>query len=164
MGRSFTEIPQLFEDFTLLWRDIENSEKTGIPIDFSSAMVATQVLAKKEDELIFFGNDFLGQEGLLNASGIAKATRSEWTDGENAFMDVSSGLAAFRSKGIIGRYYLILSPDLFVQLQRIQPALGMMEADRISKMLNGNLINAPILGSKKALLICAEPQYMDLAT
>lgn len=163
VGRRFTEIPQLFEDFTLLWRDIENSERTGFPLEFSPAMVAAQALAKREDELIFFGNEFLGQEGLLNASGITKISKSDWTDGENAFIDVASGLSTFRSKGIIGNYYLILSPDLFVQLQRIQPALGMMEADRINKMLGGNLINAPVLGSKKAVLVCAEPQYMDLA-
>lgn len=41
--------------------------------------------------------------------------------------------------------------------------MGIMEEERISKMLNGHLYNAPVLGSNKAVLVCAEPQYMDLA-
>lgn len=57
----------------------------------------------------------------------------------------------------------MLSPDLYVQLQHIQPGLGIMEEERISKMLNGHLYNAPVLGDNKAVLLCAEPQYMDLA-
>lgn len=161
-GRHFIEIPQLYEDFTLLWRDIENSEKTGYPVDFSQVMLAAQKISKKEDSLIFFGNEFLGTEGLLNTNGIVKVERSDWLTGESAFMDVASGLSTFRSKGLIGSYSLIVSPDLFVQLQRIQPSLGILEADRISKMLHGNLFNAPILGKNKAVLVCSEPQYMDL--
>jgi len=76
---------------------------------------------------------------------------------------VAAGLAQFRSKFLIGRYALVLSPDLYVQLQRLNPGMGIMEEERISKMLNGHLYNAPVLGSNKAVLVCAEPQYMDLA-
>lgn len=161
-GRHFIEIPQLYEDFTLLWRDIENSEKTGYPVDLSHVMLAAQKISKKEDSLIFFGNEFLGSEGLLNASGVTRVERSDWLAGENAFLDIASGLSTFSSKGLIGNYALIVSPDIFVQLQRIQPGLGILEADRISKMLHGNLFNAPVLGNNKAVLVCAEPQYMDL--
>ena len=34
-GRRFVEIPQIYEDFSILWRDIEHSEATGIPLDLS---------------------------------------------------------------------------------------------------------------------------------
>lgn len=161
-GRRFTEIPQIFEDFILLWRDIENSEQAGFPLDLSRAMVAAQAIAKKEDNIIFFGNEFLECEGLFNTPGVSKISRSDWATGENAFSDIVNGLSMFNSKGLIGHYSLIVSPDVFAQLQRIQPALGMMEADRIRKMLDGRLFNAQVLGKNKAILVCAEPQYMDL--
>lgn len=161
-GRRFIELPQIFEDFVMLWRDIENSEATGYPIDFSRAMLAAQSMAKREDELIFFGDRFLGCEGILNAEGITKVTRSDWAEGENAFSDVAAAISVFRGKGIIGNYSLIVSPDVFVQLQRIQPTLGVIEAERISKLLQGHLFNAPVLGKNRAVLVCAEPQYMDL--
>lgn len=162
-GRRFVELPQIYEDFTLLWRDIEYSETTGYPLDLSKAMIAAQAMAMKEDKLIFFGNEFLGTDGLLSAAGIHKVTKGDWNTDENAFSDIAAGLAHFRSKGLIGRYTLIVSPDIFASLQRIQPALGMMEADRISKMLDGRFYNAPVLGKNKAVLVCAEPQYLDLA-
>lgn len=162
-GRRYVEIPQIFEDFVLFWRDIENSETTGQPLDLSKVMMAAQAIAQKEDRLIFFGSEFLGQEGIFTASGVPTISRKDWMEGENAFTDIATGLAMFRSKGIIGTYSLILSPDLYVQLQRILPGLGMTEAERISKMLNGNIFESHVLGSNKAALLCAEPQYMDLA-
>lgn len=162
-GRHFTELPQVFEDFTLFWRDIESSEKNGYPLDLSKALLAAQSIAQKEDKLIFFGNDFLGTEGILTASGTSSLSKSDWSTNENAFLDVAAGIAEFRSKGLIGRYSLIVSPDLYAKLHRIQPSLGMMEVDRISKMLDGRLYNATVLGKDKAILVCGEPQYMDLA-
>lgn len=162
-GRTFIEIPQIYEDFTISWRDIENSERSGFPLDLTKAALAAQKLALKEDALVYFGSEFLGTTGLLNAKGTTTLKRGEWAEGENAFLDVAQGLATFRSKGIIGRYSLILSTDLYAKLYRIQPSLGIIEIDRISKMLEGNLFQSPALGKDKAVLVCAEPQYMDLA-
>jgi Encapsulating protein for peroxidase. len=161
-GRRYVELPELHEDFVLYWRDIEHSEITGQPLDLSRVAMAAQAMAHKEDRLIFFGNKFLGLEGLLTAEGASKISRSDWMAGDNAFADIASGIAMFQSKSLIGRYSLVLSPDLYVQLQRIQPSLGITEAERISKMLNGHLYSAPVLGTNKAVMVCAEPQYMDL--
>lgn len=162
-GRRFVELPQIYEDFTLNWRDIEHSNSTGQPLDLSKVKQAAQSIAIKEDSLIFFGNEFLGLEGLLTAEGTTKMQKNDWSAGDNAFRDIAAGLSLFRSKFLIGRYSLVLSPDLYMQLQHIHPGLSIMEEERISKMLDGNLYNAPVLGSNKAVLVCAEPQYMDLA-
>lgn len=161
-GRHFIEIPQIYEDFTLLWRDLEYSEKSGFPLDFSRALLAAQRIANKEDSLIFYGNEFLGSEGLLTAKGAGEIEKSDWGEGEKAFLDVAEGLAQFRSKGLIGNYTLIVSPDVFAKLHRVIPSLGTMEVERISKMLEGRLFHAPVLGKDQAVLVCAEPQYMDL--
>ena len=34
-GRQYTEIPQVYDDFFLLWRDIEAGDKDGYPVDLS---------------------------------------------------------------------------------------------------------------------------------
>jgi len=162
-GRRFVELPQLHEDFILYWRDIEHSEATGQPLDLSKAIMAAQALAQKEDKLIFFGDECIGLEGLLTAEGACKIPRSDWAVGDNAFTDVASAIAKFQSKSLIGRYSLILSPDVYLKLYRLQPSLGMTEEERIKKMLNGHLYSAPVLGEGKAVMVCAEPQYMDLA-
>lgn len=162
-GRTIVELPQLYEDFTLLWRDIEESEKNGWPLDLSAAATAAQKAAKKEDNLILYGNPRLHTEGLLTAADTFQIQRGNWKEGEDAFQDVARGIAHLSSNSYLGRYALVLSPDVYLNLQRIQPGINMLELDRIGKLVDGRIYAAGAFGSNKAVLVCAEPQYMDLA-
>ena len=157
-GRKSVEIPQLYEDFTLLWRDIES--KT--PLDLSVASMAAQNLANREDKLIFYGSDSLGIEGILNSKGTQKLKLSDWASGENPYKDIVKAINMIMEKGIVGKIVLCLSRSLYFDLQRIQEGTGMTEAQRISSMI-GNLFNVSVIKEKKAAVICAEPQYVDLA-
>ncbi len=161
-GRQYVEIPTIYDDFTLLAKDLENSRKLGYPIDLSKAAFSAEACSRKEDRLIFFGNPAYGYEGLLTASGINKMKRSDWTAGENAFSDIASALELFSVKGVYGTYALLLSPDLYLQLQRIQPGTGLLEIDRINKLLNGNVFSSSVLGTGKAALISPESRNMDI--
>jgi len=161
-GRTYKHIPLISQDFSLLWRDLEFSDQAGMPVDLSSVMQAASQCALKEDEMIFLGNDELGYKGLLTEDGVVKLSISDWSEGENPSRDIAAGLAKFIENGIVGRKALVVSPGLYVQLQRIQPGTGTTEYDRISRLLNGNIFSTPVLKNNKAVLVCAEPQYMDL--
>lgn len=161
-GRKYVQLPTIFDDFTLLAKDLESDRKTGYPADLSAASYSSETCARKEDRLIFFGSEANGYEGLLTAPGIHKIKRSDWGAEENAFTDLVSGLEWFASNSIYGTYALIVSPDLFMKLQRIQPGTGLLEIERISKLLKGNVFSSPVLGTQKAVLVCSEPRYMDL--
>ena len=161
-GRKSVELPQLYEDFTLLWRDIENNEKNKLPLDLSVVSSAAQNLANIEDNLIFYGNEFLGVEGILNAKGTQKLKLSDWGAGENPYKDIVKAINMITEKGIVGKITLCLSRGLYFDLQRIQQGTGMTEAQRISSMI-GNLFNVSVIKDKKAAVICTEPQYIDLA-
>ena len=119
-----------------------------MPLDLSVVSSATQNLANIEDNLIFYGNEFLGVEGILNAKGSQKLKLSDWGVGENPYKDIVKAINM-----ITGLYF---------DLQRIQQGTGMTEAQRISSMI-GNLFNVSVIKDKKAAVICAEPQYIDLA-
>lgn len=162
-GRKIVELPQLYQDFTLLWRDMEESEKDGLPLDLSAAAIAAQKAAKKEDFLILNGSKSLGVEGLLTASNSFKIQRGNWKEGEDAFHDVAKGIAHLASNSYLGRYALVLSPDVYLDLQRIQPGINMLELDRIARLVDGRVYTAGTFGTNKAVLLCAEPQYIDLA-
>ncbi len=162
-GRVYKELPLLYSDATLYWRDIENSQGSDLPIDLSSVAEATAQCAKKEDELIFFGSKALGYDGLFSTEGSSHIARSDWKTGENPFSDVAKGVELLTDKGIWGRMALIMSPDLYTQLQRIQPGTGKMEIDRVSALVDGNVFRSPVLGTNKAILVGADSQYMDLA-
>lgn len=162
-GRKIVQMPQLYEDFSLLWRDMEQSEKSGWPFDLSSAAAAAQKAAKKEDDLILFGNKELGMEGLFNAEGTFGIKRCNWKENEDAFKDVAHGIAYLSSNCFLGRYALVLSPDVYLDLQRIQPGINMLELERISKLVDGRVYTTGAFGSNKAVLLCVEPEYIDLA-
>lgn len=65
-------------------------------------------------------------------------------------------------KGYIGKLVLILSPDIYVQLSRINPMAGVLELERISKLVDNNIFKTPVLGEGKAVLVCAEFSNIDL--
>lgn len=161
-GRAYRELPLIYSDATLYWRDMENSIKTGRPLDLSAVAEATAKCASKEDELIFFGSKALGYDGLFTVKGASHIKRSDWKTGENPFADVAKGIETLVEKGVWGRTALIVSPNLYTQLQRIQPGTGRMEIDRVSSLVDGHLYRTPVLGQDKAILVCAEPQYIDL--
>lgn len=161
-GRTSVELPQIYNDFNLLWRDIENNERSGMPLDLSIVASAAQMLANKEDKLIFYGSEFINTEGILNAKGVQKLKLSDWKTGENPFMDIVKAINMIKEKGIVGKYVLCVSQSLFFELQRIQPGTGMTEAQRISNMIS-SLYNVSVIKGRQAVLICPESQYMDLA-
>ncbi|MBQ9931931.1 MAG: bacteriocin family protein [Firmicutes bacterium] len=162
-GRRMVEMPQLYQDFAVLWRDLADAEKGGFPLDLSAAMAAAQRSAKQEDELILLGNEDLGVKGLLNTEGSFVIKRGDWSKGEAAYKDVAHAIAYFSGKSKLGRYALLVSPDVYLDLQRLQPNVGVLEIDRIKKLVNDRVYPVGPFGLGKAALVCAEPQYMDLA-
>lgn len=161
-GRSYVQIPQLYEDFWLYWRDLAAAERDGVPVDVSAARTAGSRIALREDGLVFYGAKALGIDGLLTAKGTKTQKKGDWSTGENAFTDVAAGIAALMQDGKVGRHTLVVSQDVYVQLQRIQPGTGVLEADRLAKLLDGGLFHTSALQPKTALLLCAQPQYLDL--
>lgn len=162
MSRRFVEIPMIYKDFTISWRDMEYSRQFGLPLDLSNAYAAAAVCARKEDELIFFGNESIGIGGLVNSPGSEIMYKNNWVEGENPFIDISRAIESLINKGFSENFSLILSTDLFTQLQRIQPGTGVMEIDRIEKLLNGNIYRTPVLEKNSAVLVCSDPQNMDI--
>ncbi len=161
-GRKYVDLPVIYEDFSIFAKDIERSRQNGFPLDLSKAAAAAEACVKKEDRFIFFGNTNYGYDGLLTAPGTNRLKRSDWSAGENAFTDIAAALELFSTKGIYGTYVLVVSPDIYTQLQRIQPGTGLLEIDRIKKMLNDRIFFSTALGTGKAVLLCTESRYMDL--
>ena len=161
-GRRLMRVPQLYEDFWIYWRDIEGSRRVNFPLDLSMAKSAAQRLALREDKMIFYGVKELGLEGLLTVEGAAAQSLGDWNEGETAFRAVSEAISSLAKKGRYGQYALVLSPNLFVALHRLQPGTGMLELERIKSLVGGRVFNAVMLEPNTALLVCAQPQYLDL--
>ena len=102
-------------------------------------------------------------DGLLTVKGSSKIKRGDWAQGENGFADVAAAVAQLAKTGYRGRYALVVSPDLYLDLQRLQPNTGMLEIDRVQKLIGDNVHMTSVMGAGKAVLVCAEPEYLDLA-
>lgn len=162
-GRKFVEIPTIYNDFTLLAKDLESAEKSGFPAVLSAAARSAVACALKEDQLIFFGNGELGYDGLLTARGTKKIKKKDWGAGEDAFTDIAAGITYLTENGIYGSYALAVSPDLYMQMQRLQPGTGLLEIDRIAKLVGGRPFRSQALGQGKAVLVGSDEMNMDLA-
>lgn len=161
-GRRYVEIPMIFKDAFISWRDYENSKQTGLLLDLAPIAITAAACAHKEDQIIFFGNEEWGYRGLMNVEGRQTLQKSNWNEGENAFTDIAAGLEKLVRKGFYGPYVLVLSPDLYAQLQRIQPGTGKLELERIRELIDGKVYQTPILGSNKAVLLQKGMENMDL--
>lgn len=161
-NRTLAQIPQLYEDFWLYWRDLEASDSADIPANVSATRFAAQALAMKEDRMVFYGVKALGIEGLLTAKGVNTQKRGDWSTGETAYADVAAAMATLMEKSRFGNHVLLTSPDLMVQLNRLQPGTGVMESERIATLVNRNIVMTPVLQPKTALLLSAQPQFVDM--
>lgn len=155
-------LSELSSDFTLAWRDLETAERLNVPMSYSEAVSAAVDTALKEDQLIFLGDKETGAEGLLGAAGKTLKLQN-WDKDEHAFAAVSSGLQYMLENRTYGSKVLVVSPDVFAMLQRIQPGTGTLESQRISALIEGKIYQTPVLPAKTALLIASDDQNMDLA-
>lgn len=162
-GRSQLEMPLLYEDFYLLGRDLEHSTQTGHAMDLSPLIRAAKRAAIREDELVMLGNKTLGTQGLSTTKGSFKVKKGDWNKSEVGYTDIAKGYAHLVDEGYLGRYALVLSTDLYLSLQHLAENTGLLEIERIKKLIGDRVYTYSHFGSNKAVLVCAEPENMDLA-
>ena len=155
-------LSELSSDFTLGWRELETAERLNLPVSYSEAVSAAVDTALKEDQLIFLGDKDSGAAGLLSNPG-KTIKMQDWDKDEHAFAAVSAGLQFMLENRTYGSKVLVVSPDVFAGLQRIQPGTGTLESQRISALIEGKIYQSPVLPAKTALLVAPDEQNMDLA-
>ncbi|MGE4543396.1 MAG: family 1 encapsulin nanocompartment shell protein [Pedobacter sp.] len=161
--RETINIPMLFKDFKIFWRDVEADRHLGIPLDVSVAAVATADVVVQEDDLVFNGNKELGQKGLLTAEGRLQVKKSDWQEGGNPLSDTVKAVNALTSAGHYGPYSMAVSPFLYGQMVRVYGSTGMLELDQVSALLRGKIYPCSAIQGKKAVVIATGIQNLNLA-
>lgn len=155
--RRFVELTSVYADFTVSWRDVESERGAGV----QAAREAAVLTARREDDLIFYGDKTLGMDGIFTVKGSNEIPISDWESGEAPVMDIAKALSVLAEKGNAGEKALIVSTDLYAKLHRIQSGAGVMEVERVRGLV-GNLYFSTRLNANSACLVYCEPQYMDL--
>ncbi|WP_227939571.1 family 1 encapsulin nanocompartment shell protein [Alkalihalobacillus deserti] len=160
--RIHLNIPLLYKDFGLFWRDIEQAKALDIPIDFSPAANAVAQTALLEDDLIFNGSKQFHVPGLTNVKGHLSHIRSDWMKSGNAFTDVVEARNKLLKMGQSGPYALVLSPDLFALLHRVHQGTNVLEIEHIRELVTDGVFQSPVLKGQSGVLIATGRHNLDL--
>lgn len=156
-------LPILYKDFKIVWRDVEADQHLGIPLDISTAAVAATFVATQEDNLIFNGNSELGHEGIFTASGRLTLSIGNWQESGGALADAVKATRALAEAGHYGPYAMVVSPVLFGNMVRIYGNTGMLELDQVKALISGGVHYSNIISGTKAAVIALGRQNLNLA-
>ena len=161
--RVHENIPILYKDFIIYWRDIETSRQMGMPLDISAAAAAASFVAQREDDVIFNGDADCGYEGLANASGRLSVTARDWSQPGNGFQDVVDGAARLLSAGFYGPYAVIVNPRAYAQLHRVYANSGILEINHVREIATAGVFQSAALGDTPGVMLSCGIQNFDLA-
>ena len=104
-------VPVIDKEFEVMWRELEASRSSGMPLDLQDAENAARKVAEDEDKLLITGEytgfRALGVEGLATATGRnTKASAGAWP--ANALTDLSAAIGELESDGHMGPYSCVL--------------------------------------------------------
>ncbi|MCR4431299.1 MAG: bacteriocin family protein [Tepidanaerobacteraceae bacterium] len=160
--RSYKNIPILYKDFKIHWRDIEAAESSGIPLDTASAAACAYSVALAEDSLIFNGKAELGISGIFTVQGKTSLSISDWNETGTAYDDVVNAIEVLSLKGFYGPYAMVTSPKMFAALNKVYKDTPYLELDRIKNLMTAGVFQSPAICSNSAVIISTGAQNIDL--
>lgn len=158
--RRFIPIPLIYKDFMITWRDIENAKQLNRPFDNSLVAAASSSLARKEDEIVFNGSE--DNEGLMNASGRLTIEKGNWDEGETPYKDVAKAIEKLINNDSYDPYALVVNPDLYIKMQRIQEGTGVTILSRVKELVDGRVYQSPVIEKGKGVVVSIGPQNADI--
>lgn len=161
--RATINLPILYKDFKIMWRDVEADRHLGLPLDVSTAAVAANFVAVQEDSLIFNGNSELGHEGLMNAKGRLTVKASNWDESGNALADTVKAVGKLSEAGHYGPYAMVVSPALYGRMIRVFGNTGMLELDQVKALISGGVHYSNVISGNKAVVVATGSQNLNLA-
>lgn len=165
--RMNVQIPLIYKDFILYWRDIESSRKYGTPLDLSPAAVAASICARAEDEMIFKGykdpHSATVLPGLLNVDGRTTLLKGDWDEEGGIFSDVIRATETLTTKGFYAPYAMVAPPRLYSLMHRYVRNSGSMEIDHIRQMITHGVYFTSVVPDDQIVVVSTGMHNFDLA-
>lgn len=135
-GRAIA-VPMLRQPFDLSIRRVEGHLGKELPLDLRPVEDAAEAVARREEELIYYGLEETGLEGLMTAEGRNHMECSDWDQVENAVNDVLQAVTRLDHSGFRGPYALALSPVRYNALFRRYEGSDMLQVDHLRRLCEG---------------------------
>ena len=160
--RRFLTIPIIYKDFLLHWRDIQASRAHNMPLDVSAAAGAASFLAQKEDELIFYGDEKLGLDGLFTVEGRAQVKLGDWGKPGQAYENIVQATEKLLANGHYGPYAVVTSPPLYASMHRVYERTGVLEIENVRKLASEGVYQSNVV-KEGAVVVSVGRENLDLA-
>ncbi|HLG73147.1 MAG TPA: family 1 encapsulin nanocompartment shell protein [Chloroflexota bacterium] len=161
-GRVYLPLPILHKDFMIHWRDLEEANQTGMPLDTGAVASAAAYCARLEDEIIFNGHQEMGYDGLRTVAGRMTVQQSDWSVMGNAFRDVTNAVEQLSSNGFTGPFAVAVSPRMLVAMNRMFENTGVLESDQVRKLATAGIYVTPVLPDPSIVVVATGPENLDL--
>lgn len=162
-GRVYQKIPLLHKDFVLFWRDLESSNREGMPADWSMAEAAASFLATLEDELIIHGNQATEIDGLTSVTDRQKLSTDGWQQADSGYRDVVMAVTHLTNAGFFPPFTVVVGTLGYAAWHRLFGNSGVLEIDQIRKLVQGGVFVTPLLPDSTMLVVAAGAENMDIA-
>lgn len=160
--RRLLTLDLIYKDFTLMWRDLAGARDRQQPLDVTAASAAAAMLARAEDQLIFYGTK--ANPGLMKVAGHSSVSLTGGIEKPGSGLAaVSEGRGVLVSQGALGPYALVLAPDLYTKLLRIPGSGGRLELELVQSVATAGVFQSPILEKGAGVLVSTDPEILDLA-
>lgn len=160
--RKYAPLPIVYKDFKYHWRDIETSNKLGLPLDLSVPATAAYQVAVAEDKLIFHGDLESGFYGLLNVPGRNIVNLSDWNVVGDAFQNILASVVKLNEQGFYSNLALVLNPKDYAMLHRLYGNSGTLEIDQIRKLFDVGVFTTPVVPQQSAVIVATGIENMDI--
>lgn len=161
--RVHENIPLIYKDFVLYWRDLETARMMNMPIDVSAAAAAAAYVAREEDNLIFYGSPALGYDGLFTVKGHQTMKARDWSVSGNAFQDIVDARVRLLDHGFYGPYALVVNPVWFAHMHQLLAGSGVLEINHVRELAAAGVFQSPVVKPNHALLVSTGIQNFDIA-
>jgi uncharacterized linocin/CFP29 family protein len=161
-ARCWLQLPLLYKNFRLQWRDLETQRQFGAALDMAPAYAAGAACARLEDELIFSGAEGLGLPGLLSAEGRLTVKGGDMKKPGQPLKALGQAISQLLQAGSLEPYALVLHPEAYTYLFSIHPETGRLEYELIRERCQAGVFQSSAVPADKGAVISVHAHQLDL--
>jgi uncharacterized linocin/CFP29 family protein len=153
-------VPIIFKDFTMHWRDLEESRLKRSPLPAAQAAAAAAACARSEDQLALFGA--LDHHGLMNAPGRNRIRNLRWDRPGDAFNNFAQILKLMLNRGHRGPFAAIVHPKVYSDMHRVFGQSALLEIAHVRALMGAGIYRSSLLEPGTGAVISTGRQNLEL--
>lgn len=137
-------VPMLRKSCRISTRRLAAHLQMDMPLTLTEVEDAAEAVARREEEIIYFGQTDFGLNGLLNSDGRKEVKFGDWSNMETALNNVLSAITSLDDSGFHGPYALALPPEQYNNLFRHYEHTDLLQVEHLKSLCTHGVYKACI--------------------